>query len=791
MSQNLTQTVRGTIYDSDNKFPLFGATVVMPGTEPLNATTSDKDGNFRLENVPVGRVTLQLNYIGYEGKTIPNIVINSGKEVILDIYLQESVIAIDEVVFRAFKNKGEAINEMSLLSARSISLEQTNRFAGAFNDPSRILTNFAGVTTHNGNNIIVRGNAPKYVQWRLEGVEITNPSHFDDQNSSSPGMNALNNNLLATSDFYTGAFSPEYGNALSSIYDIRLRAGNNEKFESTFGFGIIGTDFTIEGPFKKGYAGSYIVNYRYSTAALISNLGIVDFGGIPKYQDATYKILLPSKKLGTISIFGLWGLSGFLFEDVTPDFFPTPGDRSMNADIIEDFRKKNYLFNSGITHTMPINKNSYIKTNLSYSMDGSDDGLYESKIIEIGSNENGPILDTVNRTMNYSSKLDKFVFRGAMTYSSKLNAKNKIEAGVNYSLFNFNHNQSILSDDDLTTRVTLIDFDRNIGVLQSFISWKHRVNQNIGIVTGVHNVNVLFNNKTTVEPRIAMRWALNNKASVHAGYGKHSSMERIHNYFAKVPLETGIIVEPNHDLDLLKAHHFVVGYERRFNENLMAKIEVYYQSLYSLPVENNDTSYYATINEGVEYRYVDLVNAGNGHNYGGELTLERFFATSYYFLINGSLFDSKYKTLEGVLRNSGYNSNYLVNVLFGKEFINLGRKDNQVLSLNARFFYSGGMRIIPLIRDEQGNINVDPANNKYWDYSKVYEDRLDDIYFITISASYKWNRPGTTHEVFLSIENITNNRAKLSEYYDSGKPDLIGYRTQTSLFPNFLYRVYF
>jgi hypothetical protein len=304
-------------------------------------------------------------------------------------------------------------------------------------------------------------------------------------------------------------------------------------------------------------------------------------------------------------------------------------------------------------------------------------------------------------------------------------------------------------------------------------------------------MNVLYNNKSSLEPRIAMRFQLNNKSSVHAGYGKHSTMERIHNYFAKVELKDGSVIEPNRDLDLLKAHHLVVGYEKRFTENLMAKIEAYYQHLYDLPVENNDSSSYSTINEGIEYRYVDLVNKGTGKNYGIEFTLERFFSNSYYFLINTSLFDSKYKTLEGITRNTEYNGNYLVNALCGKEFTNLGKKDNQVLSLNARVFYGGGMRIIPLLREEQGNLAVESDKNRYWDYGKAYEKKLDDIYYITISASYKWNKPKATHELFFSIENLTNNRSKMSEFYDAGKPNSIGYKKQTPLFPNIMYRVYF
>jgi len=789
-SQNLTQTVRGKIYDTDTKLPLVGTTVIVKEPAPLVATTTDANGNFRLENILTGRITLQLSSIGYETKTIPNIVVNSGKEVVLDLSLRESVVKMDEIVIRATKNKGEASNKMALLSARSVSFEKTNRYAGAFNDPSRILTNFAGVTNQSGNNnIIVRGNSPKYVQWRLEGVAITNPNHFEDQNSSSTGMSALNNNLLAASDFYTGAFSPEYGNVLSGIYDVKLRAGNNEKFESTFGFGLIGTDFTVEGPFKKDYAGSYLINYRYSTATLLNDIGLVDFGGIPKYQDATFKVVLPTKKMGNFSVYGLWGLSSFLFEDIEPDFMSTPGDRNMNSKIIEDFEKKNYLVNVGLTHTMPVNEKSFIKTNLTYSGNGGNDRVYEAIITNTDNNDGGFLLDTLDKNLNFKSNLNTSVYRGAIAYKTKINAKNKVDIGVKYSHFNFDHYQSSL--DSSNTRFTLVDYNGDIGLLGSYISWNHRLNEKITIVSGIHYFNVLYNNKSSIEPRLAMRWQLNNANSIHAGYGKHSTMERIHNYFSKITLEDRSITEPNHDLDLLKANHFVLGYEKRFTENLLIKAEAYFQYLYDLPVENLDTSYYATINEGVEYRYVDLVNKGKGRNFGIELTLERFFSKSYYYLVNASFFDSKYKSLDGVCRNTQFNGNYLINILCGKEFSKLGKSNNQTLSLNAKVLFGGGMRIIPLLRDEQGNLAVDPETNNYWDYQKAYENKLDDIYHVTFSASYKWNKPKATHELFLSIENVTNNSSRVSEYYDASKPNSIGYKTQTSLFPNFMYRVYF
>ena len=193
----------------------------------------------------------------------------------------------------------------------------------------------------------------------------------------------------------------------------------------------------------------------------------------------------------------------------------------------------------------------------------------------------------------------------------------------------------------------------------------------------------------------------------------------------------------------------------------------------------------------IEYRYVDLVNEGTGKNYGIELTLERFFNNNYYYLFTASLYNSKYKSLEGVERNTQYNGNYLVNILCGKEFENLGKKDNQTLALNAKVFFGGGRKIIPLLRDEQGNLAVDPENNRYWNYEKAYENKIEDIYEVNVSASYKFNKPKATHEIFINLDNITNAKGKITEFYDESEPNSIGYITQFGFFPNVMYRVYF
>ena len=792
--QVLTQTVRGTVVDTDTNLPLIGAQVVIPGSDPIQGAATDLQGHFRLENVSIGRITLHLSYLGYENQVIPNIVVNSGKEVILNLSMQESAVKMDEITVTASQNKGEALNEMALLSARAVSPEETNRYAGGFNDPSRILSNFAGITsTQDGSNdIIVRGNSPKYVQWRLEGEQITNPNHFGDQSAVGGSVSILNNNVLAASDFYTAAFAPEFGDVLSGVYDVRLRAGNNEKFESVFGFGLLGAEMTVEGPFKKGYGGSFIVNYRYSTAGLLSELGMLgDINGVLKFQDATFKVVLPTRKAGVFSIFGLGGASSFSFEDVTPAIWVIPGNNASRAEIRNDFDKKAHLFNTGIKHTINIGKSGFLNTMFTYSNEGIEDDIFEAGILKIYDDSGAFLRDSVlNKRLDFQGNLQKPSFRGAVTYHHKFSAKHKIQAGTKYALFNYQFKQSQFRG-DASSPFLLLDFKENVSTIRNFISWKYRASERLTFVSGLHNVNVLLNQKSTLEPRLAIEWKATPSAVIHLGYGKHSNMESIHHYFAKVEQPDGSVTEPNRDLDLLKADHFVLGFERRLGKNLRLKMEAYYQHLYNLPVENADTSYFSTIVEGLDFRYVELVNKGAGKNYGVEFTLEKFFSRNYYFLINASLYESKYTALDGVERNTPFNGNYLVNILCGKEFPGLGKKKNQTLGLNAKVFFGGGRKIIPLLRDAQGNLAVDPTNNRYWDYEKAFETSLENPYQILVSASYKWNNPQATHELFLNIDNVTNNKGRIMEFYDESEPGKIGHMTQFGFFPNLMYRVYF
>ncbi len=760
-SNNYFQTIRGQVVDMDSKVPIFGVNIFILGSNPPLGASTDIDGNFKIESVSVGRISLQVSCLGYETRTIHNVIVGTGKEVILNIELEESLIKLDEVEIKAKNEDGRVNNEMSLISARQVTVEETQRFAGSLDDPSRMVSAFAGVNSDpmGNNDIIVRGNSPKGILWRMEGIEIPNPNHFSDESTTGGPINALSSNMLANSDFLTGAFAPEYGNVLSGVFDVRMRTGNNEKPEYTLGVGVLGVDIAAEGPFKKGYSGSYLANYRYSSLSLLDQAGLVDFGGIPRYQDLTFKLNLPTQKFGSFSLFGLGGLSGL--DDQSTD------DEGV---VLEKFDYRTYMGTVGLVHFYMISDKSYIKTTLSASANGSKEKDYELMDGEM--------------TFTGEGKWNKVAYRAAVTFNHKFNSKHSLMAGVKYTHFVYDMEDRYFDDEDEFWKEG-VNVNRNAGLVQAFANWKYRINEDLTMVGGLHYTQFLLNNASAIEPRLALNWKVSPGATLSAGYGQHSMVESIITYYSTVYDENFVPYMPNKNLELTKSDHYIIGYDQKLSDKIRAKVEVYYQYIHDVPVENVDTSYFSMINNSNGYVDKYLVNDGVGYNYGVELTLERYFSNSYYFLVTGSLFESKYKAKEGVWRNTRFNTNYAANFLVGKEFT-IGKADKgNNLNLNLKVFTNGGSKYIPI------DLEASQENGySVYQYEKAYESSLDKIFQVNFTASYSINRPKVRHEIFLDIYNVTNSEGRVWEYYDKhkGQADYYG---QLNMIPNIMYKLHF
>ena len=248
-SQTITQTVRGRAFDIATKEALVGVNIILLNSDPIMGTTTNVEGEFILENVPIGRQSIEISMIGYESYFVTDLLVSSGKQVDLDIGLQEKATSLDEVVIITKRNKVKPINSMATLSSRQFTVEETQRYAGGLDDPARLVSSFAGVATPTitSNGISVRGNSPSGLLWRIEGVEVPSPNHFANLTIAGAGLlTVLSSQMMGNSDFYTGAFPAEYGNASSGVFDINLRTGNSSQREYTIQAGIIGVDFATE-----------------------------------------------------------------------------------------------------------------------------------------------------------------------------------------------------------------------------------------------------------------------------------------------------------------------------------------------------------------------------------------------------------------------------------------------------------------------------------------------------------------------------------------------------------------
>jgi hypothetical protein len=764
-AQQLAQTIRGTITDQDTRSSIPGAHILIIGTEPVKGTISDSQGNFIISDVPVGRVSLKISSIGYEDLVLQNLLISSAKELIIPVTLRESYVRMEEIVIDGNSDRGEVLNELATVSARAFSVEETKRYAGSFNDPARMVSSFAGVMTapEGENYIAVRGNSPKGNQWRLEGMEIPNPNHFSSEGATGGPINALNSNMLANSDFFTGAFPAEYGNAFSGIFDMYLRNGNNRQHEYSFSIGVIGTDMTMEGPLRKNGESSYLVNYRYSTLGLLENLNVVNFDGVPKYQDLSFKINLPTRKSGRFSVFGLGGLSEIKQE--------LPSEENEDQ-IISAFYSKSDLGVAGLGHMIPLSDRTFIETKILFSENGS---VYDQH--ELNDEE---MLFLTGR-----DNMRKYALKVRSVLNSKISQRHFLSGGVEYTQ-NFYDYFTEYYQKDLSRMVIEQNETGNAGLLQLFANWKYRISEDFTFAGGLHYLNNRLNGSDSFEPRAGLKWQFSPSQSLNAGFGVHSQMESLPVYLAKEETENGEFITPNLELGFAKSRHFVIGYENRISPNLTMKMEAYYQDLYDIPVEDDPESSFSLLNNVGWYVTRPLINKGSGYNYGLEITLERYFADSYYFLLTTSIYESKYRALDDVLHDTRFNGNYVGNLLFGKEFIFDSKPGRtKILSLNAKMSLIGARRFSP--------IDLEASRKKGYtvvDETRAFTLQGDDIFLANLSVSYRINKRKTSQEFKIDIQNITNNSGLVDMYYDSAT-DEIEYIHQLPLLPVLIYTIEF
>lgn len=675
---------------------------------------------------------------------------------------------MSEVVVSGKADRMKAQNDMATLSARSMTMEEVTRYSGSFGDIARMAQNFAGVSgaSDERNDIIVRGNSPSAVLWRLEGVDIPSPNHWSTLGSTGGPISMLNTNSMRSSDFLSGAFPAEYGNAVGAAFDLKLRNGNPDKYEFLGQIAFNGFEGGIEGPLGIGKKSSFIANYRYSTLAVINALG-VDFGtgtAVPQYQDLTFKINIPTEKAGRFSLWGLGGISDILFE-------ATPDEENLFSEDDETLRAAAKTGILGFSHVYFFNERTSSNLTLSYS--ATESLVTRDEILD----ENSENFKRSFSSKNYQGKLGI-----NWTLNTKLNAKNRVKAGLMYDNYDINVKDSVLIQNSFW--FAEVDFQGMAALYRAFGQWQHKFNNKLTMNAGLHAVYFGLNESNSVEPRLGFSYEASNRTTLAIGYGRHSQLQPLPVYFSRVNDATVAENLANRRLDLIKSDHYVASVDYLLTPKMRVKVEAYFQDLKDIAVDPDDPVF-SMINFGADFGFPNrsgLTNEGSGTNYGLELTLEKFLEKGFYYLLTASVFDSKYKSIDGNSRDTYYNSNYVFNVLAGKEF---PLNDKFSITLDTKFTYAGGRRYTPidLVKSIESGAEVR-------DDSRAFEAQYAPYLKPDLKIGFRHNARKFTQTFSVDLQNFIGRRNEFANQYDDNRQS-IKTTYQRGFFPDVRYQILF
>lgn len=778
----ITQTVRGLVVDHFSQRKLTGVHVFLKGPDTL-ATVTDDVGTFTFKNVSTGTYDLSFQYVGYKLLEIKQIEVSPSRGADLLVQLEEAPFMLDSIRVIVKKRDDAPVNPAAIVSSRSLSVEAMNRNAANFADPGRMALSFPGVapgTDDLTNEIIVRGNAPGGLLWRLEGIEIPNPNHFPELGSSGGGITMLSTNMLARSDFLSGAFPAEYGNALSGVLDLRLRQGSIEQRVSSVQLGLLGINLSTEGPVHMGTSkASYLANYRYSTLGLLEKIGFnVGRQLIPDFQDLAFKIGVDTKKSGRFALFGLGGQA--VNKDEGAEF---------NENILEKERGRTAIL--GLTHQYNASKKVLLKTTLLFSNIAN---LFELSTSEV---------TTSDYQIRRIHQFNEAALRTAFSLNINLSEKSHLKIG---SVFSWMDHQLQFEEEDFLIRMpaprmirrewlgtwnTPLDNEGQVPLMQFFVQSRHYLSADLLIDFGMHTTHFGLNKEWVFEPRLGLKYWIKDHTSLALAVGRHSRVNPVAlNFIQKTDEFTGDLLFPNNELKLSKAGHYVLSLTHSFSKFWHITFEAYYQSLFDLPLSAHFDGNISLINEQfsrILRENLELVSNGKGRNYGIEWNVKRNWQDGYYFEGGGSVFKSKFQNLHGQWFPTRYDRTFSLFAVGGKELM-LGGTGSRSLGVNGKMLFLGGLKYTPI--DEEASLSKEESILS----KDLYSAALPAYFRIDLGFFYKIFGTSTVHLLTLDIQNLldTQNVFEYNEFYNE-RTGRIDRREQfyTGLTPVLAYRIEF
>lgn len=712
-----TGEISGRVIDKLNQRNLSEVSVsVFSGNEILTGDLTNESGFFSIPEIPTGFYKVRVSLLGYNTRVIDDVIVRSGSQSNLTIEL--TPITTEEIVVEDSRfSKPLDIST----SFKNLTFEEIRRTPGGFEDIGRVVQTLPGVSFVNDgrNDLIVRGGSPSENLFVVDNITVPNINHFGSQGATGGPVSIINLEFIREVDFITGGFSAKYGDKLSSVLDIKLREGNRNIFQADINLSGTGFGAVFEGPIGSEQRGSWLVSARRSYLDLIFNAA--GFGFVPEYTSFQAKGVYELSKSNTLTINAIGNLDKVRFNNEDEE------KRQDNESILSN-NQTGYV--NGFELKTLLSPTSFSVVSLGRTFTNYSFAARDSNF---------------NERFKNNSKEGETTIK--VEYTKSFNPSLILETGAGVRLINF-ENEIFQRPDTLfvinpqTNEPYILpelnfadntDTYKAFGYLSSTVRFLNDVSLNVGIRYDRFN---LINDKDYISPRASLTIPVTGKFFLNGSYG----------IFYQSPSYIWLIAnESNRNLKNIKSEHFVGGVEYLFDAGLRVTLEGYYKNYSNYPVSTN-RPYLILANNGGNFETVEefglepLTPDGTGYSRGLELFIQKTLTDNFYGALNITLFEAKYKALDGVERRSSFDNRFIFNAFGGYRF-------GAGWELSGKFRYIGGRPFTP--------INPENGFQKVEDYNTV---NLPDFTRLDLRLDKRWNFSSWSLITYIDIQNVTNKK---------------------------------
>lgn len=766
----LEGTIRGKIIDRVSKKPLTDGFVELLNFSPRRVVRVDTlTGHFEFKFIPIGRHRLVVRVEGYEEAYEMNINVVAGSEQFMTLQLTEKIVGVKDPLKQqdigvgttryssmlALRQKDPFILMDNTIGEQRFNIEQMNNFAGSRNDPARMASNFSGISNADDtrNDIVVRGGTPLGVQWLLEGLPINNPNHLGLIGTTSGYFPILNVNVIGEGDFRLGAFSSQYANTTTGIFDIHLRNPETKRLNTTAQLGWNGAELVLQGPlFSKRT--SFIIAGRYSILPFFNTLGIYDFNAksMPRMYDINFNFQYVTKIGNEFNIFGFHGNSTLhtkaVDEEFSNIFNPAP-----RADV--DWENNNTVL--GVKYRHFFSNNFFWQTTVggNRTYNNQEHTYYKETIDGLM-----PFKGLYSRMFQTTFSLSTFV-------NNKVNTKLSWRGGlmVQHRVNEFleMHNRY-----NISPAVYYNDLDNN-QFMHFYAHANYRLMPDFSLQIGAAALYNNLNKQFVAEPRLNLSWDIAEHHQLDIIYTlQHQEISTRISYLQLPIIDpiAGITTYDRsaRDLKMMANHYFMLEYAYQPKSHIQFKLSPYYKMWFDIPVQANELSGYSVFNVDSRLPYnlpkFPLKSTGTAENYGIDFTaiyhLNKGLQINYTF----SYFNASYTGSDGIKRNARFDRDWLTRLSASKEWI-LNKLKGHSFFASTTFTVAQGERYTPIDQVQSAYFNDEILTNQWFENRTPMYMRWD------FKVGFRLNTKKLTQYFYIDVTNVLGRKNVLTYHYDT------------------------